>query len=378
MRGRVYILSVLLILLNTYTFAGGFYKLFWYDEFNGTTLNDSKWSYQMGRGENGNANWGNNEQQFYTNTTSNVFVENGMLTIRGKREKYTGWNPNWGGGGRTESADYTSGRILTREKFFTTYGRIEARISLPVEQGLWPAFWMMPEKSEYGGWAASGEIDIMEAKGRLPAQYSGAIHYGGPWPRNTYATTGYYPFPSNKTIGDFHVYAVEWKEGEIKWLCDDQVVYVRNASNGGWWSENGAFPAPFDKDFHIILNLAIGGNFDENIVSSASWQSGDMKVDYVRVYKWDDNLTEKEIPEDGGGASKPQINNARIGIKQLENEIYISSPEVIQSAELYSIKGQLVYAQSNNTIPTVGISKGIYVLKVVGSNGNQQMFKVIK
>jgi len=377
MKRKIYILSLLLFLSNTLVFSGGFFKLFWNDEFNGTSLNNSKWGYQLGRGENGNANWGNNEQQFYTDLTSNVFVEGGMLTIRGKREKYTGWNPNWGGGGTTQSADYTSGRILTRGKFFTAYGRIEARISLPVEQGLWPAFWMMPEKNEYGGWAASGEIDIMEAKGRIPTQYSGAIHFGGPWPRNTYYSPENYKFPNNKTIEDFHVYAIEWKEGEITWLCDEQVIGYRNASNGGWWSEGGAFPAPFDKDFHILLNLAIGGNFDSNLVPSAGWQSGDMKVDYVRVYKWDDNLTEKEIPEDGGDASSPQINNAQINIKQSGKEICISSPETIQFIELYSINGQLVSAQTNPVITTTSLSKGVYVLKVVGSTGAQKMFKVV-
>ena len=300
---KICISSVLFFLSYAFAFSAGFYKLVWHDEFNGTQLdNNSKWGYQLGRGES-NDNWGNNELQFYTSesTNDNIIVENGMLTIRAKRESYTGWNPVRN---RNESADYTSARILTRGKFFTTYGRIEARISLPVAEGLWPAFWMMPEKSVYGGWPRSGEIDIMEAKGRLPYQYGGTIHFGNPWPNNSYLTTGDHRFPNNKTIEDFHVYAVEWKEGEVKWLCDDIVIGTRTS---GWFTPGGTFPAPFDKDFHIILNLAVGGNFDGNRQPPSSWKSGDMRVDYVRVYKWDDNLTEKEIPEDGDDPDIPPV-----------------------------------------------------------------------
>ena len=302
MKRRCVFLSILFLLSSYSVFSAGFFKLHWYDEFDGTSLDESKWGYQMGRGESTD-NWGNNEQQFYTSqsTHDNIIVEDGMLTIRGKREtpSYTGWNPHRN---RNETANYTSARILTRGKYFTTYGRIEARISLPIAEGLWPAFWMMPEKSVYGGWARSGEIDIMEAKGRLPNRYGGTIHFGGGWPNNRYLTTGDYTFPGGKNIGDFHVYAVEWKEGEFRWFCDGVQIGMRNS---GWYAEPGgaAFPAPFNQDFHIILNLAIGGQFDGDRVPPASWQSGDMKIDYVRVYKWDDKLTEPEIP--GGGIINP-------------------------------------------------------------------------
>ena len=264
---KMLFISFLFFLCGGFAFSQteDFPDLIFSDEFDGTAVNTNVWSYQTGTGQDG---WGNQELQYYRG--ENATVKDGHLVITGKRESYGGRN-------------YTSTRMRTNGKFFTTYGRIEARISLPIEEGLWPAFWMMPERSVYGGWAASGEIDIMEAKGRLPRLYGGAIHFGGGWPNNTYLTSGDYTFPNNKTIEDFHVYAVEWKEGEIAWYCDNVLVRRRTS---GWYSSAAAFPAPFDQDFHIILNLAIGGHFDNYVQPSSDWRSGEMKVDYVRVYKW--------------------------------------------------------------------------------------------
>ena len=279
-------ISLLFILCGNIVFSQGFFKLDFSDEFNGLKLNTNKWGYQIGVGSNG---WGNNEKQYYTE--ENTTVKDGYLIITAKRE-------NRGG------ASYTSSRLRTYQRYATTYGRIEARISLPIEQGLWPAFWMMPEKSVYGGWAASGEIDIMEAKGRFPYEYSGALHFGGSWPSNTHISAGTHKFKGGKTIEDFHVYAIEWKDGEFTWYCDDVPVHKRTS---GWYSTAAPFPAPFDKDFHMILNLAVGGDFDGQRVPSDDWQSGEMKVDYVRVYKWSDTLTEKEIPKDAG--TIPNVNN---------------------------------------------------------------------
>lgn len=341
----------------------GTYQLVWADEFDGTALDESVWGYQLGRGE-GNDNWGNNEQQFYTNETDNVFVENGMLTIRGKREDYTGWNPVRN---RNETADYTSARILTRGKFFTTYGRIEARISMPVARGLWPAFWMMPENSVYGGWPKSGEIDIMEAKGRLPNQYGGAIHFGNPWPNNQYLTTGDYTFPENKTIEDFHIYAVEWEYGMLRWLCDDVVT---GTMTSGWFTPEATFPAPFDRDFHIILNFAIGGNFDGNRLPPENWQSGDMKVDYVRVYK----------------KSQTELENAQISdnfkIIKNENTLTVHSDDNLPfDVAVYSVTGQKILEQNGNkNIASINISslnRSVYIINILDSFGSCSQ-KIIK
>jgi beta-glucanase (GH16 family) len=229
----------------------------------------TKWGYQNGDGtEYGIPGWGNNEAQYYRE--ENSFVENGSLFIEAKLEAY---------GGKT----YTSSKLVTNTKFSQTYGRFEARIKLPVGNGLWPAFWMMPEESVYGGWARSGEIDIMEAKGRFPFESSGAIHYGGTWPNNTYQH-GSYTFDQNNGIDQFHVYAVEWTSESITWYVDNDVMW----STSNWYSEGNDFPAPFDQDFFIILNLAIGGNFDGGILPSDQLFDSNvyMEIDYVRVLQY--------------------------------------------------------------------------------------------
>lgn len=229
----------------------------------------TKWGYQNGDGtEYGIPGWGNNEAQYYRE--ENSFVENGSLFIEAKLEAY---------GGKA----YTSSKLVTNTKFSQTYGRFEARIKLPVGNGLWPAFWMMPEESVYGGWARSGEIDIMEAKGRFPFESSGAIHYGGTWPNNTYQH-GSYTFDQNNGIDQFHVYAVEWTSESITWYVDNDVMW----STSNWYSEGNDFPAPFDQDFFIILNLAIGGNFDGGILPSDQLFDSNvyMEIDYVRVLQY--------------------------------------------------------------------------------------------
>jgi beta-glucanase (GH16 family) len=230
-----------------------------------------KWTFQLGDGSQyGIPGWGNNEAQFYQE--QNSFVKDSLLHIEAKQESVGRFN-------------YTSSRLITRGKFFQTYGRFEARIALPLATGMWPAFWLLPENSPYGGWAASGEIDIMEAKGRFPSEASGAIHFGGAWPRNTYKSETY-SFPRNTSIADFNTYAIEWRENSIKWFYNDVMFYEETE----WFSENGPYPAPFNTDFHMILNLAIGGNFDGGQLPSNSDFNSPlyMKVDYVRVFSFDD------------------------------------------------------------------------------------------
>ncbi|XID95843.1 S-layer homology domain-containing protein [Paenibacillaceae bacterium WGS1546] len=254
------------------------WRLVWSDEFNGggdadeNGLDRSKWDYQLGTGaEYGLVGWGNNEQQYYKK--ENVKVENGKLTITALDDGYGGM-------------PYTSGRLWTKPNFSKAYGKFEAKIKLPLGQGLWPAFWMMPADDEYGGWAASGEIDIMEAKGRLPDRIGGALHYGRGWPGNKY-TAKDYQFPQGQNITGEHVYGLEWEPGEIRWYVDGQLYQTVNN-----WDSTGvdqpakyAFPAPFDKPFYLILNLAVGGTFDGGLTPDPSDLPAKMEVDYVRVYE---------------------------------------------------------------------------------------------
>ena len=244
-------------------FPKGYNTLYWSDEFNGTSLDTSKWTYEIG---NGSWGWGNGEAQYYTN--SNDSVSDGVLTIQGRKE-------------HMGEQDYTSTRIKTQGKVKFTYGYVEARIALPVINGMWPAFWMMPNDSTYGGWPHSGEIDIMEARGRLPYVSSSAIHFSTSSGDHTYLTeekSGHY-------IGDYHKYAVEWKEDVIRFFVDDVCYHTDYKNQWGTSTAQSSETAPFDKDFYIILNLAIGGQFDNYTMPPENFTSADMKIDYVRVFK---------------------------------------------------------------------------------------------
>ncbi|NDI35167.1 carbohydrate-binding protein [Chengkuizengella sediminis] len=246
------------------------WSLVWSDEFNGNALDTSKWTYDIGNGVGG---WGNNEEQYYTSRPENVRVQNGSLVITALNEQFNGFN-------------YTSGKLKTDGLASWKYGKFEARIKLPIGQGFWPAFWMMPQDDIYGGWASSGEIDIMENRGRLPQEISGAIHYGENWPNNVYSG-GAITIPNNGTVADWHNYSVEWEPGEIRWYLDGQLYNTETSwySRSLGQSTNNPFPAPFDQEFYMILNLAVGGNFDGGRVPFPSDFPAEMLVDYVRVYE---------------------------------------------------------------------------------------------
>jgi beta-glucanase (GH16 family) len=245
------------------------WRLVWSDEFNGSSVNTNHWGFDVGNGGNG---WGNHELEFYTSRPENVFVRHGLLHIVARREFYHDFN-------------YTSARLKTRGRFCQKYGRFELRARLPQGKGYWPAFWLMPEHEVYGGWAASGEIDVMENKGDNPRNVLGTIHYGGPSPRNTHSHGPSYNFPPGDSVANFHIYAVEWTKRAIRWFVDDHLYETQTA----WWSAStpklrNPYPAPFNQPFFIIMNLAVGGNFDGN-PTDATIFPGEIQVDYVRVYE---------------------------------------------------------------------------------------------
>ncbi len=244
------------------------YQLVWEDDFNGNSLNENYWNYQIGNGDlYGNPGWGNSEQQYYRK--ENVSVSDGNLIITAKREDYNGYK-------------YTSARIRTNGKVAKTYGRVEAKIKLPKGQGLWPAFWLLPDSSTYGSWPNSGEIDIMEAKGRLIYESSGALHYATENGGHHYDTATNY-LPDNEQITDYHIYAVEWDEDEFRWYVDDN-----NFLTVSTWSITGSSTSttkPFDTNFHILFNMACGGHFDGYRTPIDSDLPAEMRVDYVRWYQ---------------------------------------------------------------------------------------------
>ncbi|WP_309122810.1 carbohydrate binding domain-containing protein [Paenibacillus sp.] len=245
----------------------------WGDEFDDGAIDRSKWTFDLTNGESvGNPGWGNNELQYYTDRADNVKEENGKLVITARKEAYEGFS-------------YTSARIKTKGLFSKAYGKFEIRASAPTGKGLWPAIWMLPEDYRYGGWAASGEIDIMEGWGSRPRTVAGTIHYGSQWPNNTY-TGKEYELPNGSTIQDFHTYAIEWEPGEIRWYVDGVLFNTQN----DWYSvtagqpANNAYPAPFDEKFHLLINLAVGGNFDGDPTAETPFPSS-FVIDYVRVYE---------------------------------------------------------------------------------------------
>lgn len=263
---------ILLLTMNLLLLAGAVsgqnWKLVWADEFDGDTLNTEKWSYMTGTGsEYGLDRWGNNELQYYQE--ENVRVADGVLTITAKREN-------------VESSQFTSGRIRTINMGDWTYGRFEFRARMPVGQGLWAAIWMLPTDSDYGGWASSGEIDIMEYLGHDTSVVHGTIHYGGLWPDNKSRGTDY-ETSDTAFHQDFHTFALEWEEGKLRWYVDGELF--QSLGTGMWYSSTpGDFPAPFNRRFHLLINLAVGGNWPGSPDASTVFPQ-DLVIDYVRIYQ---------------------------------------------------------------------------------------------
>jgi beta-glucanase (GH16 family) len=228
------------------------YTLVWNDEFDGTTIDLAKWEYEV-NGDGG----GNNELQYYTSLPTNSFIENGSLIIQARKENYN-------------SKEYTSARMRTLNRGDWTYGRFEFRAKLPYGQGLWPAIWMLPSDWEYGGWPASGEIDIMELLGQEPYKVYGTIHYGTS--SNHQYSGGSYQLPSSTFSNDYHTFALEWDSTGMRWYVDGNKYHTEVHSK------------PFDKRFHILLNVAVGGNWPGNPDNTTTFPQK-MYVDYVRVYK---------------------------------------------------------------------------------------------
>ncbi|WP_435237591.1 glycoside hydrolase family 16 protein [Psychromonas sp. PT13] len=280
------------------------WNLVWNDEFNGTKIDMTKWGFEENC-------WGggNNEQQCYTNRASNAFVESGILNIVAKKETFTGPDNPDGKSAGTKTLPYTSARLRTMNKGDWKYGRFDIRAKLPKGQGTWPAIWMLPTDWVYGGWAASGEIDIMEAvnistpstekgatEGEPETRVFGTLHYGQPWPKNVFTGQAVHlPGKANPADG-FHTYSIEWEEGEIRWYIDN--IHFATQRQNGWYSQHsedgkmvsGGDNAPFNQKFHMLLNLAVGGGWAANANNGGIDKSvfpQTLSVDYVRVYSCD-------------------------------------------------------------------------------------------
>lgn len=281
------------------------WELVWSDEFKGHEIDTSKWSHEVNCWGGGNA-----EQQCYVDNEANSFIKNGKLVIRLLKEPTTGPDSVEGSDGygeTTTTLPYSSARLRTMNQGDWKYGRFEVRAKLPKGQGTWPAIWMLPTDWVYGGWAASGEIDIMEAVNlgttyqddgvtKVENRVHGTLHYGKAWPNNVHSGEAYrFAHPDINPGDDFHTYAIEWEQGEIRWYVDD--VHYATQTEAGWWSHyqdsqgnwvSGEGDAPYNQRFHLILNLAMGGSWPTAVNEGGidpSIEQAEMLIDYVRVYR---------------------------------------------------------------------------------------------
>jgi len=277
---------------TTHTSPCSAWTLVWADEFDGSEVDRSKWDFDLGNGfydykkHAWVPGWGNEELQYYTHEPENVQVRDSCLYIRAVKAPLHG-------------CGYTSARLKTKARdgqvlFGKQYGRVEFRARVPWGKGLWPALWMLPVEDRYGGWAASGEIDLMEIVGEKPEEVLSSIHFGSNYPHRSLVTKTH-PLPGGSLVSDWHLYAVEWEPGEIRFFVDE----VQTCTHRHWWScsrlDNGAgveaaseadinpWPAPFDQPFYLVMNVAVGGNFP-GVPNDATLFPAELVVDYVRVF----------------------------------------------------------------------------------------------
>lgn len=254
----------------------------WSDDFNGpagAAPDASKWRYDIGGG-----GWGNNELQYYTNSTRNAALDgNGNLVITARKENPGGYSCWYG------SCQYTSARLLTNGTFAQAYGRFEARIKVPRGQGLWPAFWMLGNDIGTNPWPGSGEIDIMENVGYAPSTVWGTLH--GPGYSGGGGVGASTSLPGGQALADaFHTFTVDWAPDSITWYLDG-VAYSRKTP-----ADIGGNRWVFDHPFFMIMNVAVGGNWPGSPDGNTTFPQT-MTVDYVRVQAWDN----------GGGGAGGQI-----------------------------------------------------------------------
>lgn len=280
------------------------WEMVWSDEFDGDAIDANKWSHEVNCD-----GGGNQEKQCYTDSPENSYVSEGTLKIVALPSD-------------DAALPYTSARMITKNKADFTYGRFEMKAKLPSGQGSWPAFWMLPTDETYGGWPKSGEIDIVESvnlktvnsDGAVENNVYGTLHYGKEWPDNAQSGKAYSLPDGVNPADDFHTYAIEWQEGEIRWYMDDYLYATQRQSkvrynskdqavglaHQGWFAEyydavTGELTthwdtAPYDQRFFMILNFAVGGSWPENVnnlgIDAAAFENGQaFEIDYVRVYQ---------------------------------------------------------------------------------------------
>jgi beta-glucanase (GH16 family) len=343
MRFSVFLRTAVLVSLLPLSLHAQQWKLVWADSFDTYTgLPDtSKWSWQVG--DNG---WGNNEKEYYSDKRlENTRVENGNLIIEAHRDFWL-------------NHEYTSGRIRTVNKGDWLYGRFEVRAKLPYGGGTWPAIWMMPTDNAYGGWPKSGEIDIMEHVGNDP----GVIHF------SAHSLKYYWRIGTEKTATTiqndfadaFHVYTMEWSPDSIRGYLDQRKYFTATNEHSDWQAW------PFDKRFHFILNIALGGDWGGVIDNNIFPQR--MTIDYVKAYTWDNtsHVLRSRTPEQPGyGACTIVQRNGSLLITLPAHGRYAVTLCALNGTTIASAQG----SGSTCSLARLSAVSGAYVLKASGSWG---------
>lgn len=236
-------------------------ELVWSDEFNGAgPVDASKWMYDLGN----NNGWGNAELENYTNSTDNVTQNGGNLVIQALKS----------------GSSYTSGRVLTKNKQNFQYGRVDVRAKLPQTQGIWPAIWMLGSDIDQNNWPKCGEIDMMELRGQTPTEFLSTMHFADNTGNHKYEGIGSVKLPDGGSFAnDFHTFSSVRSKDQIRFYLDGKLYYTFSTSN------TSPYAYPFNNNFFVVLNVAVGGNFLGNPDASTVFPQ-QMQVDYVRYYQY--------------------------------------------------------------------------------------------
>jgi beta-glucanase (GH16 family) len=350
------ILSIIFLVSYTASFSQN-WQLIWEDDFNGNSLDQSKWVHDIGTGSQyGMWGWGNGELQYYQ--PQNTILNNGIAKIEVKEEP-NGIVDSWGA-----SSYFSSSKITTKGIFDFRYGKVEARIKTIDGQGFWPAFWMLPTG---GSWPCDGEIDIMEQWGNnyLTNSTTGAAHIGTcPYSQSTHFYESFSSYISSGSYADdFHTYSVIWKEDTITWYVDETELFSLNPSS--YWSIPSQSAWPFNaNEWYLMINLAI----TQAGPNSNTVFPNQMEIDYVRVYQ--ENTTSIESVRENENIIYPNPSNNYIVFKG-NNLKYI---------RIYNIEGSLILDKilnQNKTINVEHLDSGMYLVELEDSFGVKTNKKVI-
>src|ERR1035437_1370982 len=319
------------------------WNLVWSDEFSNTTINTANWVFETGAG-----GWGNNELENYTNRPVNASIYNGNLIIVGKEENYQGSN-------------YTSARLKTQGKQSWTYGKVEARIKMPISKGLWPAFWMLGNNIDTVSWPGCGEIDIMEHINTDSTIY-GTMHW------NNSGTASYGGNTLINSVTQYHIYSVEWDSSAIKWMVDGNQYWTGNIAN------NINSTNEFHKPFFILLNMAIGGSWPGN-PNGTNVFPDTMFVDYVRVYQNQITTSVKNIWNNDDMIHiypNPFTSHTIIAFDEEQNKTDVKIMDVL-GKEIQTIS----FTGKQCVIEKGGMSNGIYFVQITEENKNVVRSEII-